>query len=246
MQRLGLIAAVALLAFPLLAQQQENSAPPPNAPAPAQKKADSQKAPPKKSEAEQNPFPLAQSEAAAQGTQQGNAPAAAPQPHTSTPSGQARPSTAGQNPFPESQSQAAARREQQADHPAPAPATEKPGSTGDFSSSQLQLQSLAPGDTENKDGITVSAALGKQDTQVGLFYLQTGDYKGAYDRFFEATHADPGNADAVYGLADAARHLNRREEALRYYRLYLSALPDGPRAKDVRKALKEMGASPHS
>jgi Flp pilus assembly protein TadD len=79
-----------------------------------------------------------------------------------------------------------------------------------------------------------------------LFYLKTGNYQGAYDRLREAARVDPTNADAVFGLAEAARHLNRRDEAIRNYQLYLSALPDGPRAKDARKGLKELGVKPNS
>jgi Tfp pilus assembly protein PilF len=79
-----------------------------------------------------------------------------------------------------------------------------------------------------------------------MFYLKTGDFKGAYDRFSEASRIDPSNADAVFGLAESARHLNLRDEAIRNYRLYLSALPDGPRAKAARKGLRDLGASPDS
>jgi tetratricopeptide (TPR) repeat protein len=92
--------------------------------------------------------------------------------------------------------------------------------------------------------MTFNPRLARKDAQIGDFYLESGNYKGAYDRFLEANRSDPGNAEAVFGLAESARRLQHRDEALRNYRLYLSALPNGPRAKEVRKALREMGAAP--
>ena len=252
------------LALPLAAQQQSNSAPQqqqdqatPSAPAP-QKPAPQQK---KKSETEQNPFPEAQSEAAAHPSQQqdskpANPPAqSAPEaPQPTTKDGK----TAHRNPFPETQSEDAQHSREQGDGQNADPGDgQKPGASPDsarepqdYSSSHLKLMDL-PGDndTANPDAAGANghnSALATKDTQVGLFYLKTGDFQGAYNRFAEAAKADPGNAEAVFGLAESARRLNHRDEAVRNYRLYLSALPDGPRAKDSRKALKDLGVSPNS
>jgi tetratricopeptide (TPR) repeat protein len=269
MRRLPIAAIVLALALPLAAQQQSNgqsssAAPPPqqdqsapNAPAP-QKPAQPKKKP---SEAEQNPFPEAQSEAAAhQGQQQQDDtpsspapqnPPAAPQPAAQN----GKPSTADQNPFPESQSENAQRSRDQTDGQKPGqndgqnPAPDSGKSADDYSSSHLKLLDVPGGDAANPDTEGANghnAALATKDTQVGTFYLRTGDYKGAYNRFAEATKADPGNAEAVFGLAESARRLNLRDEAVRNYRLYLSALPDGPRARDSRKALKDLGVNPNS
>ena len=219
-------------------QQQDNSAPrQQNPPASAKKPAPPQKKP---SEAQQNPFPEAQSEAAAHQTQQpaNDATPSAPAPQTAPP---AKGSEAGQNPFPESQSEKAA----QPDRPSPAP-TQSDTPDANSSSSRSGLKDLGLSD-ENGASDTKefspgpNPALATKDTQVGMFYLKTGDYKGAYDRFAEASKVDPGNADAVFGLAESARKLNHRDEAARNYRLYLAAVPDGPHAKESRKALKELG-----
>jgi tetratricopeptide (TPR) repeat protein len=86
--------------------------------------------------------------------------------------------------------------------------------------------------------------LARKDAEIGDFYMQSGNWRGAYERFIEANRSDPGNPEAVFGLAESARRLSHMDEALRNYRLYLSALPNGPHAKEVRKALKEMGAAP--
>ncbi len=88
--------------------------------------------------------------------------------------------------------------------------------------------------------------LAKKDAQTGDFYLETGDFKGAYDRFVEAARSDPGNAEAVWGLAESAHHLQMNDVAIKNYRLYLAALPNGPHAKEIRKALKGMGLEPGS
>jgi tetratricopeptide (TPR) repeat protein len=280
MRRLPIAAIVLLPALalaPALAAQQQSggqsgAAPPPqqdqstpNAPA-AQKSA--QQTPPAKkkpSEAEQNPFPEAQSEAAAHPTQQQDsvpsAPAPQNQPNAPQPATQnGKPAAADQNPFPETESESAQHSREHADdqktgqndgaNDSQNPATPSGKSPQDYSSSHLKLLDLPGGnDAANPDAEGANGhnpALATKDTQVGTFYLKTGDYKGAYDRFAEAAKADPGNADAVFGLAESARHLNHRDEAVRNYRLYLSALPDGPRAKDSRKALKDLGVNPDS
>jgi tetratricopeptide (TPR) repeat protein len=281
MRRLPIAAMVLLpalaLASAFAAQQQSGgqsgAAPPPqqdqstpNAPA-AQKSA--QQSPPAKkkpSEAEQNPFPEAQSEAAAHPTQQQqdsvpSAPAPQNQPNAPQPATQnGKPAAADQNPFPETESESAQRSREHADdqktgkndgaNDSQNPATQSGKAPQDYSSSHLKLLDLPGGDdAANPDAEGANGhnpALATKDTQVGTFYLKTGDYKGAYDRFAEATKADPGNADAVFGLAESARRLNHRDEAIRNYRLYLSALPDGPRAKDSRKALKDLGVNPGS
>jgi len=251
-----MIVICAGLALPVAAQQQENSAPPPQQNPPASTSSTNQKpataadpktagqkpAQPKKkpSTSEQNPFPEAQSEAAAHQTQQ---PSDGSTPQAPTP--EAGDKAAGDkqgdsNPFPETQSEKAAKQDRQ---PSSGAAPEdKPDENS--SSSQISPKLLdIPGDKDANNAAVESPQLAVKDTQVGTFYLKTGDYKGAYDRFVEATRVDPGNADAVFGLAESARRLNHRDEAIRNYRLYLSALPDGPRAKEARKALKEMGVS---
>lgn len=239
LRSLAIAATAVLLALPLAAQQQdEPSAPAPQQNQPAQNNGQKKDSQQKKSTAEANPFPEAQSEAAAHAGQQQDAPSA--------PAPQATPqhkSEADQNPFPESQSERAAKQTQ--DNSAP-DQQQEPGAP-ESSSSQIHLKGLdLNGTTDSPKPPVMSPDLASRDTKVGIFYLQTGDPKGAYDRFLEATRVDPGNADAVYGLAEAARRLNRRDEAVRNYQLYLAALPHGPKAKDARRALKDLGAHPGS
>jgi hypothetical protein len=255
------------LAWPVAAQQQQSSASQqqnqatPDAPAPQKSSEQTPPAKKKPSEAEQNPFPEAQSEAAAQPSADSAPATPAPQdlPAAQQPAAKnGKPSSSDQNPFPEAESESAQHSREQTETPKPDDSSDRKSASGDdsgkspddYSSSHLKLLDL-PGDSGDGSPDMGSAnghnpGLATKDTQVGMFYLKTGDYKGAYDRFAEATKADPGNADAVFGLAESARRLNHRDEAVRNYRLYLSALPDGPRAKDSRKALKELGETPSS
>lgn len=158
---------------------------------------------------------------------------------------QPKKSTADDNPFPEDISEKAAaaakERDAEAAKPAPAPAGE--------SSSRDKLDNLdLEGDRDTRisngaRGVVHDSKLAAEDVHVGQFYLNREDYKGAYARFKEATQADPENAEAVFYLAEAARHMNHRDEAIENYQTYLAALPDGPKAKEAQKALREMNAS---
>lgn len=242
-----LMAAAGMLALPVPAQNGQSSQPDqsghstqpaPQKAAPAAKSGRDKKDQAKKSEAEQNPFPTAESEKAQQQAQQdgqqGSAPPApAPEGEPSAPVPHAKGESAAQaNPFPEAESEKAQQQaEQQAQQ-----------KQRDSSSSQIKGLSPPPQwGPASGAAPALNASLGKKDTKVGLFYLQSGDYKGAYSRFLEATEVAPGNAEAVWGLAESARRLGRNKVAIQNFELYLSAVPNGPRAKDCRKALKEMG-----
>ncbi len=163
-----------------------------------------------------------------------------------------QPTTADENPFPEDVSKKAAAA---AGNPAPdAPKADKPPSSGDskspapdYSSSRTGLHDIDDDSRESRisdgaGGYIHDPKLAAQDVKVGGFYLTNGDYKGAYDRFKEATKVNPENPDAVYGLAEAARGLKLNSEAADNYRIYLDAFPDGPKAKAARKALGQLGA----
>ena len=246
---------VVLLVLPVAAQQQDNSAaqsqqnPPPQASTSNPPKKDQKKP----SAAEQNPFPEAQSEAAAHQAQQqdNSSEPSAPQPQTASPGGSSgKPPTAGQNTFPEEQSEKAAQKAQQQDNATPSGNPNAPDDQN-YSSSRVKGLDMpttdeAPSPDLPPSSLPYNPKLARKDAQIGDFYLDSGNYRGAYDRFLEANRSDPGNAEAVFGLAESARHLSHTDEAIRNYRLYLSALPNGPHAKEVRKALKEMGAAPPS
>lgn len=167
---------------------------------------------------------------------------------------QKKPSTADENPFPEDVSRKAAQPEKQPDKNEDAPKTAPPRSDTDAnsSSSKDNLQGvdlLGDKDSRISDGagkVIFNPELAEKDVRVGGFYLKNGDYKGAYERYKEATLVNPGNADAVFGLAESARGLKKNEEAIENYQVYLDAVPNGKRSKDALKALKSLGFTPKS
>jgi tetratricopeptide (TPR) repeat protein len=142
------------------------------------------------------------------------------------------------NPFPEEKSQKAA------------DAANSSNSSSGSSSSRVDLKRLdAPAGSASRisngeGGYIHDPQLAAKDQKIGNFYLSTHAYKGAYDRFLEATRVAPEDGNAVFGLAEAARGLHKDKEAIANYSIYLEAFPDGKKAKDAEKALAELGASP--
>jgi tetratricopeptide (TPR) repeat protein len=257
MLRLVTIAGIALLlTLPAAAQQQDNSAPPQQEQQQPTDTKDQQKKPEKKkSTSDANPFPQGKSEKAAQ---QQNPPEDSNVPSAPQPASQKdqaapakKPSTADRNPFPEAESEKAAQQEQQQEKPPPADAS---GGDQNYSSSQVHVKGMemAPDADEDEAPIQARAPLAydpklaKKDAQIGDYYLETGDFKGAYERFVEAARSDPGNPEAVWGLAESAHQLQMNDIAIKNYRLYLAALPNGSHAKEIRKTLKGMGLEPGS
>jgi tetratricopeptide (TPR) repeat protein len=161
---------------------------------------------------------------------------------------QQKKSTAEDNPFPEDVSRKAedAAKARDAEEAKPASSADR---NADESSSRDKLENLdLLGDRQDRTsdgagGTIFDPKLAANDVQVGQFYLNREDYKGAYARFKEATKVDPGNSDAVFYLAEAARKMNQTPEAVENYQLYLDAVPDGSKAKDARKALRDLNAS---
>jgi tetratricopeptide (TPR) repeat protein len=162
-----------------------------------------------------------------------------------------KPSTAEDNPFPEEESEKAAKAAKAADAAPPdTPAPTSTTSPDKGSSSLDNMDKLGLNDDagrrqlklESPDGSTTvyDPKRATDDVKVGKFYMQTGFYKGAYERFKDATVFDHENVDAVFYLAEAAQKLNMAKEAQQNYQLYLAAVPDGPNAKNARKALGEL------
>ena len=150
------------------------------------------------------------------------------------------------NAFPEEQSRAAEKASEAGDRSA----SDGPAATGadasESSSSRERMKDLdLLGDHDaaasNGAGGTVNdPQLAKEDIRIGQLYMGSGNYPGAYSRFKEATQVGPGNADAVFYLAEAARKTAHLDEAASNYKLYLDAEPKGKRAKDAKKALVEL------
>lgn len=188
-----------------------------------------------------------------------NPPTTAPQPNTQqAPSSNSpgsntsgtpnapRHSTQEDNPFPEDVSKKAAAdgtaNPDAADVPKSAAPGDKAAENGSSSRDGMDkmlkdIDKEAGGDAPVND-----PARAKEDDRVGKFYFNSGDYPAAYLRFKDAAAADPTDADAVFGLAETARKLNKRDEAVQNYQIYLMADPDGAKAKMAKKALAELTA----
>jgi len=158
---------------------------------------------------------------------------------------QPKKSTADDNPFPEDISRKAQDAARAADKTTPS-AADAP--TANESSSRSHLDPNLLGDNDSSisngaGGVIYDPKRAVNDLHVGQFYMNREDYKGAYARFKEAVQVDPGNPEAVFYLAEAARKMNQNKEAAENYQLYLDAVPDGSKAKDARKALRDLNAS---
>jgi tetratricopeptide (TPR) repeat protein len=142
------------------------------------------------------------------------------------------------NPFPEAVSREAAKAAGNDQNPAPAtPKTDlPPGVSSSQSGGDL-------GDTDNPAQPRrqlPNPGRAKKDTEVGGFYLNSGNYQGALERYQDALATDPTNVDAIFGLAEAQQNLKKNADAARNYQLYLDIVPNGPKAKQAMKALKTL------
>jgi len=139
--------------------------------------------------------------------------------------------SAPDNPFPEAVSRDAAKAAGNDQEPAPAVKKDLPPGISSSQSGPL------PEDGEPQ---VVDPARAKKDSEVGSFYLKSGDYQGALLRYRDATASDPTNVDAIFGLAETQRLLGKNADAARNYQMYLDIVPNGPKAKQALKALKTL------
>ncbi len=79
-----------------------------------------------------------------------------------------------------------------------------------------------------------------EDLDVSKFYLQSGNYLGAYLRAEDAVKSVPDDSEAHYALAEAARKMKKPEEAVKEYKAYLDLEPDGDHVRAARQALAEL------
>jgi tetratricopeptide (TPR) repeat protein len=129
----------------------------------------------------------------------------------------------------------------------PEGAAEQPAdsSSDGFSSSRVGLDRLpAEDDSETHPGKSAKTKtreqLIKEDQEVGNFYLDRKNWKGAQARFASAFLLDAENPETIWGLAESERHLQLNKEAQAHYELFLSYDPDGPHGRAARKALEEV------
>jgi tetratricopeptide (TPR) repeat protein len=79
-----------------------------------------------------------------------------------------------------------------------------------------------------------------EDVSVAAFYMNTGDFKGAYMRGKDAVSLDDTDPEAHLALAEAARRLGKLDEAQQHYRRCLELDPVPKDSKVAEQALKQM------
>jgi hypothetical protein len=82
-----------------------------------------------------------------------------------------------------------------------------------------------------------------EDIDIAHFYTQTGDLQGAYLRSQDAVKTAPDDPDAHFALAEAARRLNKRDEAIAEYNACLKLDPDPKKAAAAHKALARLNGA---
>jgi tetratricopeptide (TPR) repeat protein len=82
-----------------------------------------------------------------------------------------------------------------------------------------------------------------KDVEVGNYYLRLKNYRAALERFNDALHYKPKDAEATFGLATTQEKLELLAGAYQNYQEYLRILPGGPHAKECEAALKRI--QPH-
>jgi len=81
-----------------------------------------------------------------------------------------------------------------------------------------------------------------KDDEVGDFYLKQQNYKGAIARYQDALLYKNNDAVANFRLGQCFEKLDQPAEAIAHYQAYLKILPEGPYAKQAKKALEKLGA----
>jgi tetratricopeptide (TPR) repeat protein len=135
----------------------------------------------------------------------------------------------------------------------PVRSPDPPGMTADdgFSSSKTGLNQMpVEDDSDARPGKSIKnksrSETIKEDLEIGGFYMNRKNWKGAQGRFGSALALDPESPEAIWGLAEAERHLQLYHEAAEHYKMFLSYDPDGPHGHEARKALEQVEAADKS
>jgi len=79
-----------------------------------------------------------------------------------------------------------------------------------------------------------------KDIEVGQFYLKRKNYRAALDRFDEALHYKPRDAEATYYLAVTQENMALFTQAYQNYRNYLGIYASGPFARQCEEAIRRL------
>jgi len=79
--------------------------------------------------------------------------------------------------------------------------------------------------------------------EVGDFYFKKQNWMAAESRYQEALEYKDNFAEAMFKLAVTEEKLQRPDEALRYYAMYLETLPGGDHAEEAQAAVQRLGGA---
>jgi tetratricopeptide (TPR) repeat protein len=82
-----------------------------------------------------------------------------------------------------------------------------------------------------------------KDDEVGEFYMKRKNYRAALARYQDALIWKEKDAVANFRMAQCYEKLDQPDQAIPHYEEYLKILPDGPYAKEARKALEKLKAA---
>jgi tetratricopeptide (TPR) repeat protein len=82
-----------------------------------------------------------------------------------------------------------------------------------------------------------------KDDEVGDFYFKRKSYRAALARYQDALIWKEKDAIANFRIAQCYEKLDQLDQAIPYYQEYLKILPEGPFAKEARKALEKLKAA---
>ena len=79
-----------------------------------------------------------------------------------------------------------------------------------------------------------------KDDEVGDYYFKRKSFKAALARYQDALIWKEKDAVANFRMAQCYEKLDQPDQAIPHYEEYLKILPDGPYAKEARKALQKL------
>jgi tetratricopeptide (TPR) repeat protein len=82
-----------------------------------------------------------------------------------------------------------------------------------------------------------------KDDEVGDYYFKLKNYKAALARYQDALIWKEKDAVANFRMAQCYEKLDQPDQAIPHYEEYLKILPEGPYAKEARKALQKLKRS---
>ncbi len=81
-------------------------------------------------------------------------------------------------------------------------------------------------------------------TGLGYYELDREHFMSAIDRFKQALGVAPSYGEALIGLAEAYKVHSDKAHAIEFYKRYLAAMPNGPKASMAKKNLRDLEGPP--